>query len=209
MFQSFAYSLDDPRSATNAEYKRDFEAFLKIFSGDRTQVLGYWLDDTLFSRTWYGHLPYKPGALKADLSYYHRMGVGAVTTFGVITGRDYFLSHASPAVFLYPRLLWDVGADTRELMQDFCRNYFGSEKALETFDALEEADDMVYVEKHHLGTQALEDPGYVSAVSRAMQVARDLLSAQENAPMRARAALLVEEAATRFINPEFSKDPVN
>jgi hypothetical protein len=205
MFQSFAYGLDDPRSRTNGEYRTDFEALLKIFGGGNTQVLGYWLDDTLFSRTFYGHLPYNPGALQDDLSYYDRMGVRAVTTFGVITGRDYFLSHASPAVFLYPRLLWDVGANTRELMQDFCRNYFGSESALEVFDALAEADRMVYVEKHHLQAQALDDREFVATVSRAMRVAGVLLNSQEDAQKRARAALLVDEVVSRLIGPEFSE----
>jgi hypothetical protein len=205
MFQSFAYSLNDSRSQTNAEYEKDFETLLKMFGGENTQVLGYWLDDTLFSRTLYGHLPYNPKMLQDDLSYYHRMGVRAVTTFGVMTGRDYFLSHASPAVFLYPHLLWDVGANTRELMQDFCRNYFGAEGALEAFDALAAADRMVYIEKHRLEAKELDDREFVAKVSKAMHVAQVLLNSQEDGQKRARAALLVDEVSSRFINPGISE----
>jgi hypothetical protein len=203
MFQSFAYSLNDPRSQTNAEYRKDFEALLKMFGGENTQVLGYWLDDTLFSRTLYGHLPYNPGMLQDDLGYYHQMGVRSVTTFGVMTGRDYFLSHASPAVFLYPRLLWDVRANTRELMQDFCRNYFGSESAMEAFDVLAEVDRMVYIEKHRSEAEGLDDREFVAKVSKAMHVAQVLLNSQEDVQKRARAALLVDEVSSRFINPGF------
>lgn len=203
MFQSFAYSLDDPRSRTNAEYRSDFESFLKMFGGENTQVLGYWLDDTLFSRTSYGHIPHNPEALRRDLSYYHRLGVNAVTTFGVITGRDYFLSHASPAVFLYPRLLWNVQTDTREAMRDFCRNYFGSESGVEVFDALAEADYMVYIEKSQLAGKKLSDRQFVECISRARHAAQALLDFQENTQKGARAALLVDEVMSRF-NPGFS-----
>lgn len=203
MFQSFAYSLDDPRSRTNAEYRGDFEAFLKMFGGENTQVLSYWLDDTLFSRTSYGHLPYNPGALQRDLSYYHRMGVNAVTTFGVMTGRDYFLSHASPAVFLYPRLLWNVQTDTRETMRDFCRSYFDSESAVEVFDALAKADHMVYIERSQLAGKELSNRQFVEYVSRARHAAQALLNSQEDVRIRARAALLVAEVNSRTVNSGF------
>ncbi len=53
MFQSFGAAIDNPSSPANAEYRKDFEALVKMFGGARTQVLGYWLDDTLFSRTHY------------------------------------------------------------------------------------------------------------------------------------------------------------
>ncbi len=78
----------------------------------------------------------------------------AVTTFGVITGRDYFASHVSPAVFLYPKLLWNVQAEPRDLMHEFCRDYLRSENAIEIFDLLEKADAMVWVERHKIQTDA-------------------------------------------------------
>ncbi len=88
--QSFAKSIDDPSSALSRDYRRKLERNLQIFKASGTQVLGYWLDDTLFSRTNYGRLPYSPDALRRELAYYHRLGIPDITTFGVIVGRDYF-----------------------------------------------------------------------------------------------------------------------
>lgn len=203
--QSFAHSLDDSTSQTNAEYREDFEALLKMFGGENTQVLGYWLDDTLFRRTFYGHLPYLPEAMQGDLSYYHRMGVRAITTFGLLTGRDYLRAHASPNVFLCPRLLWNVETETGEVMREFCQVYFGSESALEVYAALAEADRMVYVEKNHLQAKGLSDRAFVANVLKAMRVAQALLNSQENVEKAARAALLIDEVSSRLIGPVFSK----
>jgi hypothetical protein len=200
MFQSFAQSLDDPLSPSNVEYRRDFESLLKLFGPENSQVLGYWLDDTLFSRTYYGRLPYIPEALKGDLTYYHRMGVPAITTFGVITGRDYFLTHVSPAIFLYPRLLWDVKSDPREIMREFCRNYFGSEHVLEIYDSLAEADRLVYVERHRLRSEGLSDPRFAAATSRALKLSSDMLRAEADPERRARFARLLQEVSARFID---------
>jgi hypothetical protein len=199
MFQSFGAAIDDPRSAANAEYRNDFEALVRLFGGARTQVLGYWLDDTLFSRTHYVKLPYVPKALKGDLAYYHRMGVPAVTTFGVITGRDYFASHVSPAVFLYPKLLWNVDAEPRALMREFCRDYLRSESAMEIFDHLEKADAMVWIERQKL-QGSLRDPEFVRSVSRAAVLAQKLMNQQEDPDIKARRSRLLAEVTGRFIS---------
>ena len=202
IFQSFAHSLDDPASTLNAQYRRDFEDLIRIFGAEKSQVLGYWLDDTLFSRTFYGHLPYQPKALKEDLSYYHRMHVPAVTTFGVIIGRDYFLSHASPVVFLYPTLLWNIHSNPQEVVRRFCQDYLGSEQALEIFDALARADHLVYVERSRVHAQKLTAGEFVAEVSKALRMSQELLNSQTDPVRRARAALLVQEVSSRFINPK-------
>ncbi len=199
MFQSFGAAIDDPASAANADYRASFEELLQLFGGERTQVLGYWLDDTLFSRTHYTRLPYVPKALKGDLAYYHRKGVPAITTFGVITGRDYFAGHVSPAVFLYPRLLWNVESQPRDLMREFCREYLRSERALEIFDLLAQADSMVWVERHKLKGQNLTDRTYIRKVSRALRLAQELVNTRTDAETRARAARLVAEVSARFL----------
>ena len=74
-----------------------------------------------------------------------------------------------------------------------------------SFDALEEADRMVYVEKHHLRAQASDDREFVDGVSRAMQVAGVLLNSQKDAQKRARAGLLVDEVMSRFVGPGLSE----
>ena len=163
-------------------------------------MLGYWLDDTLFSRTHYVKLPYVPKALKGDLAYYHRLGVPAVTTFGVITGRDYFASHVSPAVFLYPKLLWNVQGEPAAVMREFCRDYLRSESALEIFDLIEKADAMVWVERHKLQAGRLHDPEFVRAVSRAAELAQKLMNGQQDPEIKARAARLLAEVTSRFIS---------
>jgi hypothetical protein len=129
------------------------------------------------------------------------MGVPAITTFGVITGRDYFLTHASPAVFLYARLLWDVDSEPRKIMRDFCRNYFGSERVLEIYESLAEADRLVYVERHRLRPNELNNPKFVAVASRALTMSEDLLRAESTPERRARFARLVQEVSTRFVNP--------
>jgi hypothetical protein len=172
-----------------------------MFGAKDSQVLGYWLDDSLFSRTYFSKLPYVPQALKGDLAYYHRKGVPAVTTFGVVAGRDYFASHASPAVFLYPQLLWNVQGDPHEMMRDFCRLFFGSEQAIEIFDLLSQADQMVYVERHQLQARKVGGPKFVETVLKALELAQKLLASQKNPAEKARAARLVQEVSSRFISP--------
>jgi hypothetical protein len=128
------------------------------------------------------------------------MGVPAITTFGVITGRDYFLTHVSPVVFLYPRLLWDVKSETREIMREFCRNYFGSEQVLEIYDSLAEADRLVYVERQRLRSEGLSDPRFVAATSRALKLSSDMLRAETDPERRARFARLLQEVSARFLD---------
>lgn len=201
MQQSFVHALDDPTSLSNTKFRNYFEAYLRIFGPANSQVLGYWLDDSLFSRLYFGKLPYNPEALKGDLTYYHRMGVPAITTFGIISGRDYFLSHASPAVFLYPHLLWDVGADPRQLVRRFCQDYFGSEAAVGVYDLLAEVDKMVYVDRHELQAERVNDAEFVDKVAKALRMAHDLLDSQSDPVKKARAAKLVSEVSSRFISP--------
>ncbi|MEN6536763.1 MAG: DUF4838 domain-containing protein [Bryobacteraceae bacterium] len=200
MWQSFAHAIDDASSATNREHRQNLERFLEIFKPEEAQVLGYWLDDTFF--LWknyaYNRLPYCPTALKGDLAYYHRLGIPAITSFGVMLGSDYFSTHASPTIFLYPRLLWNVKAEPREVMNEFCRSYFGSADACKIFDLLAEADQMVYVEQHKVRRELVNAPRYVQIVSRAVDLSLKLVAAQSAPTLRARAVRLVQEATTRF-----------
>jgi hypothetical protein len=137
-----------------------------------------------------------------DTLHYPQWPRVAVTTFGVITGRDYFMTHASPAVFLYPQLLWDVKSEPRDMMRDFCRNYFGSEQVLDIYDSLAEADRLVYVERHRLHSDDLSDPRFVAATVRALKLSGDMLRAQTDPERRARFARLMQEVTARFVDPK-------
>ncbi len=196
--QCFAHSFDDPACPTSRRYRESLEGYLKIFPSGEAQVLGYWLDDTLFNRSYYGRLPYNPEALKGDLAWLHRLGIRAATTFGVITGRDYFTSHASPAVLLYPRLLWDVNSQPRALVEDFCREYFGAPELSKVFDLLAEADRMVYVDSGKVQAQRANDPAFVKAVGEALTLTQSHLVRQTDPVMRTRSARLLQEVSSRF-----------
>jgi len=197
--QSFAYSFVDKESVVNTQLRTNFEKQLHMFGPGNTQVLGYWLDDTLFSRAHYGKLPYNPEALKSDLAYFRHLGIPAVTTFGIMTGRDYFLQHASPSVFLYPALLWDVTADTRSVMHEYCRTYFGDEKAMAIYDLIADADRMVTVENGRIGGENLNAPAFLEKVARAASLTTALLERQTSPVMRARAARLLAEVVSRYV----------
>ncbi|MCU1275442.1 MAG: hypothetical protein JWO48_2873, partial [Bryobacterales bacterium] len=176
--QSFAHSIVDKKSDVNTRLRTNFEKQLQMFGPQNTQVLGYWLDDTLFSRAHYGKLPYNPKALKSDLEYFRSLGIPAVTTFGIMTGRDYFLQHASPAVFLYPALLWDVTADTRSIMREYCRTYFADEKAVAIYDLLADADRMIGVENGQIRYENLNAPEFLEKVAKAVSLTTALLERQ-------------------------------
>jgi hypothetical protein len=195
--QSFAAGIDDTASRTNASYRAKFEAQLKVFQASEAQVLGYWVNDGPFNRAKYGRLPHAPEAMKADLAYYRRMGVRDVTSFGPMRGREYYSTRASPALFLYPDLLWNVQADPRALVRAFCRDYFGSGEIARVFDLLTEADRMVYVDNRKvLGKSG--DPEFVAKVTEAMEIAYRYLNSQKQPQGRARAAKLIQEISVRF-----------
>ncbi|MEN6536431.1 MAG: DUF4838 domain-containing protein [Bryobacteraceae bacterium] len=198
MRQCFAHSFDDPDCPMNRAYRQNIEGYLKLFKPEDAQVLGYWLDDTLFNRTGYGRLPYRPDVLKADLTYLHKLRVPDVTTFGVITGANYFASHVSPAVFLYPRLLWDVTSDPQSVMKEFCQGFFGDGDTLKVFDLLAEADRLVYVDKHQVQARMVNDPAFIAAVSEAIRLSQTFVTAQTDPRLRGRRAKLLQEVAERF-----------
>lgn len=202
IFQSLGYALDDPASPVNGEYRRNFEALLKMFGPANAQVLGYWQDDTMALGNGFGKLGYHPEALRGDLAYYHRMGVPAVTTFGVVTGHDYFVSHLSPVVFLYPALLWNVQADPEAIIRDFCEKFLGSEQATAVFDLLAQADKMVYIEHAQVNAEKANDRQFVEKVSKALRLAQGLLDSETNPVRRTRFARLIQEVASRFVAPK-------
>jgi hypothetical protein len=199
IFQSFTHSIADEESTINTRLRTDFETYLRLFGPENTQVLGYWLDDTLFSRAHYGKVPYNPEALKSDMVYFRGLGIPAVTTFGVITGRDYFLQHASPAVFLYPTLLWNTAADPRAEMREYCRSYFDDEGAMQIYDLIADADRMVGIENARIQYGSVNAPEFLGKVAKALRLSTELLQGHHSPVMRGRAARLIAEVASRYV----------
>lgn len=201
IFQSLAYSMDDPASSANAEYRKDFEALLRIFGPANSQLLGYCLDDRMVLGNSFGKLEYHPGALRVHLAHYCRMGVPSVTTFGVIAGHDYFLSRVSPVVLLYPALLWNIQADPAAIVRDFCANYLGLDIATEVFDLVAQADKMLYIEHAQGEAGKAGDPEFIGKVSSALRHAQSLLGSEKDPVKHARIARLIQEVGARFVVP--------
>ncbi len=75
---------------------------------DRTYVLDYWLDESLFSR-WnrasIKELPDLAYIIKADVQYYESLGVEAITTFAAYVDKSYFEKYGTENVIRYCKAL--------------------------------------------------------------------------------------------------------
>lgn len=140
MLRCFNHSLDAPGCRFNRPVARRIRALAALFPPANRQVLGYWLDASLFSRQEYqvgrwihapgrGRLPHVPRVMQADLQFYRRLGFTAVVSFAVGIDRAYLRAFTSPAIFLYPQLLWDVTADVDAEIAAFCRGYLATSRA--------------------------------------------------------------------------------
>jgi hypothetical protein len=53
---------------------------------------------------------------------------------------EYLSTYASPTLFQYPALLWDVESDPESQLVDFCENYYGDRSVAEVFQVDEQTD---------------------------------------------------------------------
>lgn len=133
-----SHPLDDPACPVNAEeHLPHLVDNLRVFAPDQAQVLGYWLDSSLFNRGRFrdnhGRLPWFPELMRADFRCYRGLGIRQITTFGINLDRAYFGQFVSPSVLAYAHLLWDPEADIAGELRDFCAHTFGTEEALAGF----------------------------------------------------------------------------
>lgn len=143
--QCFSHSIADPECPVNSkEVAPVIDDLLEIFDPSDTHVLGYWLDASLFGRGVYqelsGRLPTEGSILQQDIKYYKNKGVTKISTFAVNLDKTYFSKFASPSVFQYPALLWDVDADLSSEVITFCENYYGDGSLQEIFNYTEQID---------------------------------------------------------------------
>lgn len=143
--QCFSHAIADPLCPVNSkEVAGTIDGLLEIFNPSETHVLGYWLDASLFGRGVYndlsGRLPNTGSIIQQDLIYYKNKGVPNISTFAVNLNKEYFQRFASPDVFLYSALLWNVGIDVNSELANFCENFYGSRDMLEIFQYTEQID---------------------------------------------------------------------
>lgn len=120
------------------------EELLEVFPPHEAQVLGYWLDASLFGRGRYrglrGRLPQFGEIIKDDINYYRNLGINAITTFAVGINREYLDFFTSPAIFQYAHLLWNSQADLQAEMVDFCGHIYGEKEMARVFQLREQFD---------------------------------------------------------------------
>lgn len=130
-----SHSLNDSTCAINAgDHVPHLLDDLAVFGAADAQVLGYWLDASLFNRGRFEannrRLPFFPELLRGDLRYYRSLGIRQITTFACQLDRSYFETFVSPSVPTYAQLLWDPDANVASELGLFCRNFFGTEEAI-------------------------------------------------------------------------------
>jgi len=130
-----SHALNDPACAINEEgHVPHLLDNLEVFGTDDAQVLGYWLDASLFNRGRFDsngrRLPFFPHLIRDDLQYYRSLGIKQITTFACQLDRSYFGTFVSPSVSAYAQLLWNPNADYEPELKLFCRNFFDAEEAL-------------------------------------------------------------------------------
>lgn len=159
--RSFSHPIDAPFGTRNGDSVGHIvEELLEVFDPAEAQVLGYWLDSSLFGRSrfkpWQGRLPFIPEIMRRDLSFYRSLGIREIDTFAVGVDLGYLVRFTSPTIFIYPMLLWDLRADVRSEIKLFCRNYFGTEEMAGFF-----GEDERYDPADASGTELMEYAGRI------------------------------------------------
>jgi hypothetical protein len=157
MHRCFAHAIADPdcpinsREVSEAEMTREnmgvksiVEELLEVFNPREAQVLGYWLDASLFGRGRYqnmrGRVPQFGEIIKDDINYYHNLGISAITTFAVGIDKSYLSEFTSPGIFQYAALLWNSQIDLQSQLEDFCEHFYGDKDLANIFQLRERID---------------------------------------------------------------------
>jgi len=159
--RSFSYPVNAPPGTRNGDSVGPIvEGLVEVFDPAETQVLGYWLDSSLFGRgrfkPWQGRLPFIPEIIRKDLAFYRSLVVREIDTFAVGVDVGYLARFTSPTIFIYPMLLWDLQADVKSEVRLFCRNYFGTEEMAELF-----IEDERYDPVDASGVELMEYAGHI------------------------------------------------
>lgn len=188
--QCFSHAICDPACELNKNIViPQIEEALKIFNPKEAQVLGYWLDSSLFGRERFkdllGRLPQFGGIMKQELNYYLEKGIRAITTFVVGLDKDYFYTFTSPTVFQYAQLLWNPKADLEPEMIIFCKNFYERSELAQFFELYEQIDPKDFSQSAYAE--------YISRISNFIELTRRILMETESPVMQTRLKRLLRE----------------
>ena len=188
--QCFSHSIYDSACELNKNIViPQIEEALKIFNPKEAQVLGYWLDSSLFGRERFkdllGRLPQFGGIMKQELNYYLGKGIGAITTFVVGLDNDYFSTFTSPTVFQYAQLLWNPKADLESEMILFCKNFYDRSELAQFLELYEQIDPKDFSQSTRTE--------YISRISNFIELTRKALLETESTVIQMRLKRLLRE----------------
>jgi hypothetical protein len=115
--RSFHYALNNPASAINRAEYRQLQNILPSYGGVKpdSQVLEYWLDESLFWRaaerpTPPPRLPFFADVLAEDLQLYASLGFRSIVTYAVMLGKEYRDVHGRPPIQQFGDALQQIAA---------------------------------------------------------------------------------------------------
>lgn len=99
--------INDPDCPENAHEIASMAELLATFGTKDSQVLEYWLDNSLYSRWTYPPKPFTAydDVIAADVAYYRSLGFERITTFACYLGQDYIKLHGEPDLAGYGKAL--------------------------------------------------------------------------------------------------------
>lgn len=91
----------------NAENREALERLLSLFPSEKTHILEYWLDSSLYGFT--QHPPLKPifipDVVAADVAFYTSLGIRSITTFAVRQDGEYMHAHGDAEFQRYAEIV--------------------------------------------------------------------------------------------------------
>ena len=108
-FDSPIYNTESEKNEREHRYLKDL---LALFGTEGSQVLDYWLDNSLFSDWKKPPKEFKPHTetMRADIKYYYDLGFQTVTAYGCYLGKEYMELYDDPTehILAYGQALKDV-----------------------------------------------------------------------------------------------------
>lgn len=80
-----------------------------------------------------------------------------------------------------------------------CRSYFDDEGAMQIYDLIADADRMVGIENARIQYGSVNAPEFLGKVAKALRLSTELLQGHHSPVMRGRAARLIAEVASRYV----------
>ncbi len=106
-FRCYFHAFNDQNCAVNVHNREIFEHLITLFSPEKTHILEYWLDSSLYGFT--QHPPLKPifdkKLVEEDIRYYTSFGIKSITTFAVRQDGEYMAAHGDREFQEYAEIL--------------------------------------------------------------------------------------------------------